>query len=133
MKNLVLALGLAISLSAVADVVLDKASDITTVITRPVMSTVSQTNTVSVPVGAKVVWTQFSISYEAPAFTQAVYTVVYMIQDPTTEREIPRSRTVKRMTEKEVSAFALTKGVDFTQMGQGVGYLLNEYLKTQVK
>lgn len=87
------------------------------------------TNMITVA-NAKVIWTGFAINYIPPAYTQAVYLVNYVVKDVTTGREIPNSRGTKRMTEKQVSDFALTKGVDFSQMGQGIGYLLNEYLKT---
>jgi len=59
-----------------------------------------------------------------------VYMVSYVVRDMTTGREIPGSRGTRRMTEAEVTAFAQSKGVDFGGFGQGIGFLLNEFLKT---
>lgn len=127
MKKLIASIIIALSVQARADVVVTNLNTFTTTVPQ-VVTTVS-TNTMTVK-DVKIVWTSFTISYAPPAYTQAVYTVSYILQDLKTQREIPRSRGVQRMTEKQVSDFALTKGVDFSQMGQGIGYLLNEYLKT---
>ena len=121
MKKLLMSLIVVSALSAKADVVLSNA----TVQTQVVIAT----NTMTVA-NAKVIWTGFAINYMPPAYTQAVYLVNYMVRDMTTGREIPGSRGTRRMTEAEVSAFAQSKGVDFNGFGQGIGYLLNEYLKT---
>jgi hypothetical protein len=121
MKKLLMSLIVVSALSAKADVVLSNA----TVQTQVVIAT----NTMTVA-SAKVIWTGFAINYMPPAYTQAVYLVNYMVRDMTTGREIPGSRGTRRMTESEVSAFAQSKGVDFNGFGQGIGYLLNEYLKT---
>jgi hypothetical protein len=121
MKKLLMSLIVVSALSAKADVVLSNA----TVQTQVVIAT----NTMTVA-NAKVIWTGFAINYMPPAYTQAVYLVNYMVRDMTTGREIPGSRGTRRMTESEVSAFAQSKGVDFNGFGQGIGYLLNEYLKT---
>ncbi|MEI6297182.1 MAG: hypothetical protein WCO84_06120 [bacterium] len=120
MKKLIMSM-LLIGLSAKADVVLSNA----TVQTQVVVAT----NTMTVA-NAKVIWTGFAINYMPPAYTQAVYLVNYVVRDMTTGREIPGSRGTRRMTEAEVAAFAQSKGVDFSGIGQGIGYLLNEYLKT---
>jgi len=133
MKKLIAASVIGLALVTAADIVLDTSTTISTAIRKPVTTITTVTNSIAVPVGSKMVWTQFSITYAPPAFTQAVYTVSYMIQDPVTKREIMGTRKMERMTEKEVIDFAATKGVDFTQMGQGIGYLLNEYLKTKVQ
>jgi hypothetical protein len=132
MKKLVAVAALAVACMVSADVVVDKATDVTTTFQRPVTTMTNETKTVTVPAGAKVVWTAFSIVYQPPAFTQAVYSVSYMIVDPKTKREIMGTRNIAKMTEAEVGAFAATKGVDFTQMGGGIGMLLNEYLKTKL-
>ena len=121
MKKLLMSLVFVSALSAKADVVLSNA----TVQTQVVIAT----NTMTVA-NAKVIWTGFAINYMPPAYTQAVYLVNYMVRDMTTGREIPGSRGTRRMTEAEVTAFAQSKGVDFGGFGQGIGYLLNEYLKT---
>ena len=121
MKKLLMSLIVVSALSAKADVVLSNA----TIQTQVVIAT----NTMTVA-NAKVIWTGFAINYMPPAYTQAVYLVNYMVRDMTTGREIPGSRGTRRMTEAEVSAFAQSKGVDFNGFGQGIGYLLNEYLKT---
>ena len=120
MKKLIMSM-LLIGLSAKADVVLSNA----TIQTQVVIAT----NTMTVA-NAKVIWTGFAINYMPPAYTQAVYLVNYMVRDMTKGREIPGSRGTRRMTEAEVAAFAQSKGVDFGGIGQGIGYLLNEYLKT---
>ena len=93
--------------------------------------TVVVTNVATVA-SAKVVWTSFSIGYTPPAYTQAVYVVNYLVKDMETGKEIPNMRGTRRMTESEVAAFAKTKGVDFGGIGQGIGYLLNEYLKSVI-
>ena len=121
MNKLLMGLMVVSALSAKADVVLSNA----TVQTQVVIAT----NTMTVA-NAKVIWTGFAINYVPPAYTQAVYLVNYVVRDMTTGREIPGSRGTRRMTEAEVSAFAQSKGVDFSGFGQGIGYLLNEYLKT---
>jgi hypothetical protein len=121
MKKLLMSLIVVSALSAKADVVLSNA----TVQTQVVIAT----NTMTVA-NAKVIWTGFAINYMPPAYTQAVYLVNYMVRDMTTGREIPGSRGTRRMTEAAVTAFAQSKGVDFNGFGQGIGYLLNEYLKT---
>ena len=120
MKKLIMSM-LLIGLSAKADVVLSNA----TVQTQVVVAT----NTMTVA-NAKVIWTGFAINYMPPAYTQAVYLVNYVVRDMATGREIPGSRGTRRMTEAKVAAFAKSKGVDFNGFGQGIGYLLNEYLKT---
>jgi hypothetical protein len=121
MKKLLMGLMVVCALSAKADVVLSNA----TVQTQVVVAT----NTMTVA-NAKVIWTGFAINYIPPAYTQAVYLVNYVVKDMTTGREILGSRGTRRMTETEVTAFAQSKGVDFGGFGQGIGYLLNEYLKT---
>ena len=90
---------------------------------------VVSTNTMTVA-SAKVIWTGFAINYVPPAYTQAVYMVNYVVRNMDTGKEIPGSRGTRRMTEAEVTAFAQTKGVDFGGFGQGIGFLLNEYLKS---
>jgi hypothetical protein len=121
MKKLMMSLVFVAALSAKADVVLSNA----TVQTQVVVAT----NTMTVA-NAKVIWTGFAINYIPPAYTQAVYLVNYVVRDMTTGREIPGSRGTRRMTEAEVAAFAQSKGVDFGGFGQGIGFLLNEFLKT---
>ena len=121
MKKLLMGLMVVCAMSAKADVVLSNA----TVQTQVVVAT----NTMTVA-NAKVIWTGFAINYVPPAYTQAVYLVNYVVKDMTTGREILGSRGTRRMTEAEVTAFAQSKGVDFGGFGQGIGYLLNEYLKT---
>ena len=121
MKKLLMGLIVVSALSAKADVVLSNA----TVQTQVVIAT----NTMTVA-NAKVIWTGFAINYIPPAYTQAVYLVNYVVKDMTTGREILGSRGTRRMTETEVTAFAQSKGVDFNGFGQGIGYLLNEYLKS---
>jgi hypothetical protein len=119
---------LSLCLSAHADIVLSNLTSVVSTETRVI--TVTTTNKLPVAT-AKAVWTAFSIAYIPPAYTQAIYSVSYVLVDTKTKREIPASKGVQRMTEKEVFAFALSKGIDFNQMGQGIGYLLNEYLKTK--
>jgi hypothetical protein len=109
------------AMSATADIVVSNA----TVKTQVVVAT----NTMTVA-NAKVIWTGFAINYMPPAYTQAVYMVSYVVRDMTTGREIPASRGTRRMTEAEVTAFAQSRGFDFGGFGQGIGYLLNEYLRT---
>ena len=123
MKKLLMSLIVVSALSAKADVVLSNA----TVQTQVVIAT----NTLTVA-NAKVIWTGFAINYAPPAYTQAVYLVNYVVRDMTTGREIPGSRGTQRMTETEVAAFAQRKGVDFKQVGQGIGYLINEFLKVAI-
>ena len=110
------------ALSAKADIVMSNA----TIQTQVVVAT----NTMTVA-SAKVIWTGFAINYVPPAYTQSVYLVNY-VKDMTTGREIPGSRGTQRMTETEVAAFAQRKGVDFKQVGQGIGYLINEFLKVAI-
>ena len=130
MKKLVLAVSLMAAFAAKADIVLDKPSEIETTVRKPVTTITTETNSVAIPAGSKVVWTDFTISYRPPNYTQAVYRITYMIQDPVTKRDIGRSRKVAVLTEAEVVAFAASKGVDFAAQGAGIGFLLNEYLKT---
>lgn len=120
MKKIMMSMIAACAMSASADVVLSNA----TIQTQMIIAT----NTLTVA-NAKVIWTGFAINYIPPAYTQAVYLVNYVVKDMTTGREIPGSRGTRRMTEAEVTAFAQSKGVDFGGFGQGIGYLLNEYLK----
>jgi len=127
MKKLVAAITIALSLQAKADLVVTNLNTFT--VTSPQVVTTVTTNTMTVK-DVKIVWTSFTISYAPPAYTQAVYTVSYILQDLKTRREIPRSRGVKRMDEREVASFATAKGADFPRLGQGIGSLVNEYLKT---
>jgi hypothetical protein len=120
MKRLMMSM-LLLTMAAKADIVVSNA----TVKTQVVVAT----NTMTVA-NAKVIWTGFAINYTPPAYTQAVYMVSYVVRDMTTGREIPGSRGTRRMTEAEVTAFAQSKGVDFGGFGQGIGFLLNEFLKT---
>ena len=122
MKRLIMGV-LLLTMSAKADVVVSNA----TVQTQVVIAT----NTMTVA-SAKVIWTGFAINYVPPAYTQAVYMVNYVVRNMDTGKEIPGSRGTRRMTESEVAAFAKTKGVDFGGIGQGIGYLLNEYLKSVI-
>lgn len=127
MKKLLVLFAIAMSLYSQADVVV---SDLSTIsISAPKVVTSVVTNKMAVK-DVKIVWTSFTISYAPPAYTQATYVVSFILKDNKTGREIPNSRGIQKMSEKEVFMFAATKGVDFTQMGQGIGYLLNEYLKT---
>jgi hypothetical protein len=121
MKKLLMSLIVVSALSSKADIVLSNA----TIQTQAVIAT----NTMTVA-NAKVIWTGFAINYIPPAYTQAVYLVNYVVKDAGTAKEIPGSRGTRRMTEAEVAAFAQSKGVNFGGIGQGIGYLLNEYLKT---
>jgi len=123
-RSVLVAIMLATS-SVFADIVLT--NQVVTTTTRPVMTVVTNTMTVT---NVKAVWSNFSINYTPPAYTSCFYSVTYHLQDLKTKREIPGSRTNVQLTEKQVYDFAATKGVDFNQMGQGIGYLLNEYLKT---
>ena len=120
MKRLMMSM-LLLTLAAKADVVVSNA----TVQTQVVIAT----NTMTVA-SAKVIWTGFAINYVPPAYTQAVYMVNDVVRNMDTGKEIPGSRGTRRMTEAEVTAFAQTKGVDFGGFGQGIGFLLNEFLKT---
>jgi hypothetical protein len=132
MKKLVtFAAVIGLALAVCADIVVTAPSTVTTVVTKPVTAITTETNSIAIPVGAKVVWTQFSISYTPPAFTQAVYSVSYMIQDPVTKREIMGTRKSERLTEKQVAEFAAAKGIDFGQAGLGISALINEWLKTK--
>ena len=81
---------------------------------------------------AKVIWTGFAINYVPPVYTQAVYVVNYVVKDMGTGKEIPGNRGTRRMTEAEVASFAQSKGVDFKQAGQGIGHLINEFLKSAI-
>lgn len=131
MKKLAaLAVTLTLALSAPADVTIPGEAKIPVI--TPVVTTTMTTNLITAQ-NVKIVWTAFSINYMPPAYTSCVYTVQYVMQDGATKREIPRTRNIVRLTEAQVTAFALTKGVDFNQMGQGIGFLLNEYLKTLVQ
>jgi len=125
MKTLILALVAAAALGASADIIVTNLSTIS--VSAP--QTVTTTRLIPVK-DVKVVWTTFVISYAPPAYTQATYSVTYVLHDLKTKKEIPGSRGTRKMTEAEVVAFATTKGIDFTGFGQGIGYLLNEYLKT---
>jgi hypothetical protein len=120
MKRLMMSM-LLLTMAAKADVVVSNA----TVQTQVVIAT----NTMTVA-SAKVIWTGFAINYVPPAYTQAVYMVNYVVRNMDTGKEIPGSRGTRRMTEAEVAAFAQTRGVEFGAIGQGIGYLLNEYLKS---
>jgi hypothetical protein len=120
MKKLMMGM-LLLTMAAKADITVSNV----TVQTQVVVAT----NTMTVA-SAKVIWTGFAINYVPPAYTQAVYVVNYVVRNMDTGKEIPGSRGTRRMTEAEVAAFAQTKGVDFGGIGQGIGYLLNEYLKS---
>jgi hypothetical protein len=122
MKKLMMSM-LLLTMAAKADIVVSNA----TVKTQVVVAT----NTMTVA-NAKVIWTGFAINYTPPAYTQAVYMVSYVVRDMTTGREIPGCRSTRRMTEAEVAAFAQRKGVDFKQAGQGIGYLIDEFLKAAI-
>jgi hypothetical protein len=120
MKKLMMGM-LLLTMAAKADITVSNV----TVQTQVVVAT----NTMTVA-SAKVIWTGFAINYVPPAYTQAVYVVNYVVRNMDTGKEIPGSRGTRRMTEAEVAAFAQTKDVDFGGIGQGIGYLLNEYLKS---
>ena len=120
MKKLMMGM-LLLTMAAKADITVSNV----TVQTQVVVAT----NTMTVA-SAKVIWTGFAINYVPPAYTQAVYVVNYVVRNMDTGKEIPGSRGTRRMTEAEVAAFAQTRGVDFGGIGQGIGYLLNEYLKS---
>jgi hypothetical protein len=126
MNRIIPALLLAFTLAAEADIVITNLNTVT--VTAPQVVTTVTTNTLPVK-NVKVVWTSFSIHYAAPAYTQAVYTVAYVLQDLRTRQEIPRSRGFLRMTESEAAAFAAARGVDFPQLAGNIGDLLNERLK----
>jgi hypothetical protein len=111
--------------AANADIVLT--NQVVTTTTRPVMTVVTNTMTVT---NVKAVWSNFSVNYAPPAYTSCFYSVTYHLQDLKTKREIPGSRATVRLTETQVAVFAASKGIDFSQMGLGIGGLLNEYLKT---
>jgi hypothetical protein len=127
MKKLLFTFALLAGMNAGADIVLSNLTEVVTVERKVV--TVTKTNALPVAT-AKAVWTGFSINYLPPAYTQAVYTVSYMLQDVRTKREVPNSRGVARVSEGEVAALATSKGMDFPKLAQGVGALLDEYLKT---
>ena len=127
MKKLLMTALAALSLSAKADIVVTNLNTFTATVPQ-VVTTVS-TNTMDVK-DVKIAWTSFMICYAPPAYTQATYSVTYVLQDLATRREIPGSRGMRRMTEAEVTAFAQSRGFDFGGFGQGIGYLLNEYLRT---
>jgi hypothetical protein len=120
MKKLMMSM-LLLTMAAKADITVSNV----TVQTQVVVAT----NTMTVA-SAKVIWTGFAINYVPPAYTQSVYVVNYVVRNMDTGKEIPGSRGTRRMTEAEVAAFAQTRGVDFGGIGQGIGYLLNEYLKS---
>ena len=120
MKRLMMSM-LLLTMAAKADITVSNA----TVQTQVVIAT----NTMTVA-SAKVIWTGFAINYVPPAYTQAVYMVNYVVRNMDTGKEIPGSRGTRRMTEAEVTAFAQSRGFDFGGFGQGIGYLLNEYLRT---
>jgi hypothetical protein len=120
MKKLIMSM-LLLTMAAKADIVVSNM----TLQTQVVIAT----NTMTVA-SAKVIWTGFAINYVPPAYTQAVYVVNYVVKNTDTGKEIPGSRGTRRMTEAEVAAFAQSKGVNFGGIGQGIGFLLNEYLKT---
>ena len=126
MKRSVLVAVMLATSSTFADIVLT--NQVVTTTTRPVMTVVTNTMTVT---NVKAVWSNFSVSYAPPAYTACFYSVTYHLQELKTKREIPGSRVTVRMTEKQVADFAVSKGIDFPQMGLGIGGLLNEYLKTQ--
>lgn len=126
MKKL-LALSILLACTPVkADITLT--NQVVTTITRPVMTVVTNTMTVT---NVKAVWSNFSITYMPPVYTSCFYSVVYHLQDLKTKREVPNSRVIVRLTEKQVSDFATSLGVDFNQMGMGIGGLINAYLETQ--
>ena len=122
MKKLMMSM-LLLTMAAKADIVVSNA----TVKTQVVVAT----NTMTVA-SAKVIWTGFAINYVPPAYTQAVYMVNYVVRNMDTGKEIPGSRGTRRMTEAEVAAFAQSKGADFKQVGQGIGQLINEFLKAAI-
>jgi len=127
MKKLLFTLVLLAGMNASADIILSNLTEVVTVERKVI--TVTKTNALPVAT-AKAVWTGFSINYLPPAYTQAVYTVSYMLQDVKTKREVPNSRGVARVMEGEVLTFATAKGLDFQKLGRGIGTLLDEYLKT---
>lgn len=127
MKHLIPSILLAFTLAANADLVLTNLNTI--IVTAPqVVSTVT-TNTLPVK-DVKIVWTSFSVHYTPPAYTQAVYTVAYLLQDLRTRQEIPRSRGFLRMSEPDVAALAAAADIDFAQLAGNIGLLINERLKS---
>jgi hypothetical protein len=124
---------LALAALAKADIVLDKPAKINITNQKVFSSVITVTNAVAIPAGAKMVWTSFSIDYMPPSYTQAIYRVTYMFQDPVTKTEIPLTRKTESLTESQVSEFATAKNVDFSEMGRGIGFLLNAYLKSRIK
>lgn len=124
-------LGLAVL--ANADIVLDKSAKVNITNQKVVSSVITVTNAVAIPAGAKMVWTSFSIDYTPPAYTQAIYRLTYMFQDPVTKMEIPQTRKTEILTELQASEFASAKNVDFSELGRGIGFLLNAYLKSRIK
>jgi hypothetical protein len=125
MKRSVVAAVMLATSSAFADIVLT--NQVVTTTTRPVMTMVTNTMTVT---NVKAVWSNFSVNYAPPAYTSCFYSVTYHLQDLKTKREIPGSRATVRLTEMQVADFAASKSIDFPQLGRGIGGLLNEYLKT---
>lgn len=131
MKKLLLMLvPIAIATCGCADIILDKPATVDTVTTRPVA--VVTTNSIAISAGSKVVWTDFSIRYQPPNYSNAVYTVSYMIQDPVTKREIPRTRKTAHLTQAEVVAFATANGIDFNAAGVGIAALIDKWLATVI-
>jgi hypothetical protein len=122
MKKLMMGI-LLLTMAAKADITVSNM----TVQTQVVVAT----NTMTVA-SAKVIWTGFAINYVPPAYTQAVYVVNYVVKNTDTGKEIPGSRGTRRMTEAEVATFAQSKGTDFKQVGQGIGHLINEFLKASI-
>ena len=125
MKKLLMIAAIALSMSAKADIVLT--NQVVTTVTRPVTTVVTNTMTVT---NVKAVWTQFSINYAPPTYTSCFFSVTYHLQDLKTKRMVPNSLATVRLTEKQVVDFATAKGFNFGQLGQRIGGLLNEYLKT---
>lgn len=120
---------IAVSLSAAiahADVVLP---DMNITFTNTQIKATVVTNTVTAR-DINVVWTSLSITYTPPAYTQAVYTVAYHLQDLRTRQEIPRSRGFLRMSESDVAALAAATDIDFAQLAGNIGLLINERLKS---
>lgn len=125
MKRSVIAALMLASVSAMADITLT--NQVVTTVTRPVTTVVTNTMTVT---NVKAVWSNFSINYMPPAYTSCFYSVTYHLQDLKTKREVVGSRVTVRLTEKQVVDFAASLGVNFNEMGMGIGGLLNAYLTT---
>lgn len=126
MKKSALTLALLLAcMSAQADIVIT--NQVVTTVVRPVTTVVTNTITVT---NVKAVWSSFSINYIQPAYTSCFYSVTYHLQDLRTNREIPNTRATVKLTEKQVLDFATSLGVNFNQMGMGIGGLLNAYLTT---